>query len=106
MKLCTKSEKCNIKGYNGRVIGLLNAVFTLRQKSHEISKLPHITRLNWMGNGKPGGPEAMSYLGKFMSGEGQNVMWVQAIERAAHLIPLELSRNGIVNNRVDYHVWN
>ena len=85
---------------------MLNAVFILRGKSQEIYILAYITRLNWTGNGKPGGPEEMSYLGKFMSREGQNVVWVQAIEGVAHLIPLKPSWNWIVNNRVDYHVWN
>jgi len=48
----------------------------------------------------------MYFLGKFTGGEGQNGVWVQAIEEAAHLIPLEPSQNWIVNNRVDYHIWN
>jgi len=104
MKLHAKSKKCNIRGYNGRVIGLLNVVFILRGKSQEIYKLAHITRLNWTGNGKPGRPEGMSFLGKFTGREGQNVVWVQAIEGAAHLILLEPSRNWIVNNWVDYHI--
>jgi len=106
MKLRAESKKCNIKGYNGQVIGLLNGVFILRGKSQEIYKLAYITRLNWTGNRKPGGPQGMSFLGKFTGGEDQNVVWVQAIEEAAHLIPLEPSRNWIVNNWVDYHVWN
>jgi len=93
MKLRAESEKCNIRGYNGQVIGLLNAVFILRGKSQEIYKLAHITRLNWIGNGKPGGPEGMSFLGKFTGREGQNMVWVQAIEGPAHLIPLEPSWN-------------
>jgi len=70
MKLCAESEKCNITGYNGQVIGLLNTVFILRGKGQEIYELAHITRLNWIGNGKPGGPEGMSFLGKFTGGEG------------------------------------
>jgi len=79
INLHAKSQKCNIRSYNSRIIGLLNTVFILRRKSQEIYKLAHITRLNWTGNRKPGGPEEMSYLGKFTSGEGQNVVWVQAI---------------------------
>jgi len=106
MKLRAESEKCNIRGYNGQVIGLLNTGCILRGKSQEIYKLAHITSLNWTGNGKPGGLERMSFLGKFTAREGQNMVWVQAIEGAAHLIPLEPSRNWIGNNRVDYHVWN
>jgi len=74
IKLCIESEKCNIRRYNGQVIGLLNAVLILRGKSQKIYKLAYIMRLNWIGNRKPGRPKEMSYLGKFMSREGQNVV--------------------------------
>jgi len=89
MKLHAGSDKFRIRGYNGRVIGLLNAVFILRGKSQEIYKLACIMRLNWMGNGKPGEPEGMSCVKEYAGEEYQHVVWVQAIEGAAHLIPLE-----------------
>ena len=106
MKFHAASDKRCIRGYNGRVIGSLNAIFILKGKSQEIYKLAHITKLSWTGNGKPSGPEGMSYVVE-VTGEGyQNVVWVHVIEGAAHLIPLEPNRHWIVNNRVDYHVWN
>jgi hypothetical protein len=106
MKFRAASDKRRIRGYNGRVIGFLNAIFILKGKSQEIYKLAHVTRLSWTGNGKPSGAEGMSYVGEVTGGGCQNVVWVHAIEGAVHLIPLEPNRHWIVNNRVDYHVWN
>jgi len=48
----------------------------------------------------------MSRVEAYTGGGGQSIIWLSAIEGAIHLIPLEPERNWIVNNRVDYHVWN
>jgi len=65
-----------------------------------------VTLLQSAGNPTPHGPEGMSEVKEFLNGGGQTVVWLCAIEGAAHLVLRELERNWIVNNRVDYHVWN
>ena len=69
-------------------------------------KLAHVTLLEWVGNGIPHGPEGMSYVESPPMGQGEMVVWIRNIEGAVHLVPLELNQRWVVNNRVDYHVWN
>ena len=95
-----------LKGYQGLVMGFLNALFTLRGSNGKLYKLAHVTLLEWAGNPTPHGPEGMSGVKEFLHGGGQTVVWLRTIEGAAHLIPVEPEKNWIVNNRVDYHVWN
>ena len=95
-----------LKCFTGRVIGFLNALFTLRAVNKEVYRLTHVTLLDWVGNSTPPGREGMSYVKEFTGRGGQSVVWLRAIEGAAHLMPLEPERKWIVNNRVDYNVWN
>ena len=62
--------------------------------------------LEWVGNPIPHGPESMSYVESRPKGEGEIVVGIRNIEAAVHLVPFEPDRKWIVNNRVDYHVWN
>ena len=68
--------------------------------------MAHVTLLNWVGNPMPHGPEGMSRVEGYAGVGGQSIVWLCAIEGAVHLIPLEPEWNWIVNNHVDYHVWN
>ncbi|KAF8415030.1 hypothetical protein EV426DRAFT_579132 [Tirmania nivea] len=106
MRLRPASVTEALKDYHSRVIGFLNALFTVRGTNNELYKLGHVTLLDWMGNQTPYGSEGMFYVQEFKRGGGQTIVWLRAIEGAAHLIPLEPERKWIVNNRVDYHVWN
>ena len=101
-----KSVLARLKCFRGRVIGILNALFSLQGTNQKLYRLAHVTLLDWVGNQMPHGPEGMSYVQEFTSGGGQTVIWLSGIEGAAHLIPLEPERKWIVNNRVDYNVWN
>jgi len=102
MRLLSGWSKC----YWGRVVGFLNALFTLQGMNRESLKLAHVTLLNWAGNPTPHGPEGISRVKGYAGEGGQSIVWLSAIERAVHLIPVEPERNWIVNNHVDYHVWN
>jgi len=106
MRLRQTSVTGCLRGYHWLVAGFLNALFTLRGSNGELYKLAHVTMLEWAGNPTPHGPEGMSEVKEYLHGGGQTVVWLSAIEGAVHLIPLEPERNFIVNNRVDYHVWN
>jgi len=106
MRLCPASAGRRSKCYRGRVVGYLNALFTLLGTNRESFKLAHVTFLDWVGNPTPHGTEGMSRVEAYTGGGGQSIVWLSAIEGAVHLIPLEPERNWIVNNRVDYHVWN
>ena len=37
---------------------------------------------------------------------GDIVVWLRNIEEAVHFVPLEPEHKGVLNNQVDYHVWN
>jgi len=74
--------------------------------NRESLKLVHVTLLNWAGNPIPYGPEGMSRVEGYAGGGERSIVWLSAIEGAVHLIPVEPERNWIVNNHVDYHVWN
>jgi len=106
MRLRPTSVTGYLRGYHGLVTGFLNALFTLRGSNGELYKLAHVTLLGWAGNPTPHGPEGMSEVKEFLHRGVQTVVWLRAIEGAAHLVPREPERNWIVNNRVDYHVWN
>ena len=106
MRLCPASVSRRTKCYRGRAVGFLNALFTLLGTNQESFKLAHVTFLDWVGNPTPHGAEGMSRVEAYTGGGGQSIVWLSAIEGAVHLIPLEPERNWIVNNRVDYHVWN
>ena len=54
----------------------------------------------------PHGVEGMSRVEAYIRGGGQRIVWLSAIEGAVYLIPLEPERNWIMNNRINYHVWN
>jgi len=54
----------------------------------------------------PHGPEEMSQVKLLLHQGGQMVVWLRAIEGAAHLVLREPERYWIVNNRVDYHMLN
>jgi len=95
-----------LRRYHGLVTGFLHALFTLTGSNGELYQLVHVILLEWAGNPTPHGPEEMSEVKEFLHGGGQMVVWLCAIEGAAHLIPRELERNWTVNNRVDYHMWN
>jgi len=102
MRLLSGQSKC----YRGRAVGFLNALFTLQGMNRESLKLSHVTLLNWAGNPTPHGPEGISRVEGYAGVGGQSIVWLCAIEGAVHLIPLEPEWNWIVNNHVDYHVWN
>jgi len=94
------------KGYQGRVIGFLNTLFIAQGMDQELFNLVHVTLLSWVGNLMLQGSKGMSRVEGYAVGGEQSIVWVSAIDRAVHLIPLEPERNWIVNNYVDYHVWN
>ena len=48
----------------------------------------------------------MSYIESRPKVEGEIVVGIQNIEAAVHLVPFEQDQKWIVNNHVDYHVWN
>ena len=48
----------------------------------------------------------MSYVESPPMEQGEIVVWIGNIEGAVHLVPLEPNQRWVVNNRVDYHVWN
>jgi len=48
-------------------------------------------------------PEGMPAVEDFK--EGAKVVRLRLLEGAVHLIPIELIRKWIVNNRIDYHTW-
>jgi len=106
MRLCPASTGRQSKCYWGRVVGFLNTLFMLLGTNRESFKLAHVTLLDWVGNPMPHGAEGMSRVEAYTGGGGQSIVWLSAIEKAVHLIPLEPERNWIVNNHVDYHVWN
>jgi len=95
-----------LRGYYGLVAGFLNALFILCGSNGELYKIAHVTMLEWAGNPTPHGPEGMSEVKEYLHGGAQTVVWLSVIKGVVHLIPLEPERNFIVNNRVDYHVWN
>ena len=72
----------------------------------ELYKFAHVTLLEWVGNAIPHGPEGMSYVESPPMEQGEIVVWIRNIEGAVHLVPLELNQRWVVNNRVDYHIWN
>jgi len=51
----------------------------------------------------PHGPEKMSRVEGYAGGGRQSIVWLGV---TVHLIPLEPERNWIMNNHVEYHVWN
>ena len=106
MRLRPTSVMGCLKGYQGLVTGFLNSLFTLRGSNGKLHKLAHVALLEWAGNPTPEGPEGMSEVKDLLHGGGQTVVWLRTIEGVAHLIPVEPEPNWIVNNRVDYHVWN
>ena len=89
----------------GCIPGFLNALFILHGKG-KIYKLAHVTMLEWFGNPIPHGPEGISYIESRPKGEGEIVVGIRNIEVAVHLVSLEPDWKWIVNNHVDYHVWN
>ena len=91
--------------YRGRVPAFLNALFILHGGG-ELYKLAHVTILQCAENPIPHGLENMSYVESHSGEKGGSVVWVRNIEGAVHLVPLEPERKWVVNNRVDYHVWN
>jgi hypothetical protein len=106
MRLRPTSVTGCLRGYHGLVTGFLNTLFTLRGSNGELYKLAHVTLLEWAGNPTSHGPEGMSEVKEFLHGGGQTVVWLRAIEGVAHLVLREPESNWIVNNRVDYRVWN
>jgi len=106
MRLRPTSVTGCLRGYHGLVTGFLSALFTLRGSNGELYKLAHVTLLEWAGNPTPHGPEGMSEVTECLYAGGQTVVWLRAIERATHVVQQEPERNWIVNNTVDYHMWN
>ena len=94
-----------VLSHQGHTAPFLNALFTIR-RGGELYKLAHITLLQWVGNPIPHGPEGMSYVESPPMGQGEIVVWIRNIEGVVHLVPLELNHRWVVNNRIDYHVWN
>ena len=94
-----------IPSYQGRIPGFLNALFT-EYKGGALYKLAHVTIMSLLGNPTPHGPEGMSYVARRSSVQGEYVAWVRNIKGAVHLVPVEPDHKWVVNNRVDYYVWN
>jgi len=87
-------------------MGLLNALLTRRRSNAKLYKLAHVIQLEWAGNPMPHVPEGMSEVKEYLHGGVQTGVRLGTIVRAEHLIPVEPEGNWIVNNRVDYYVWN
>ena len=60
MRLCPTSVSRRSKCYRGRVVGFLNALFTLLGTNRESFKLAYVTFLDWVGNPTPHGAEGIS----------------------------------------------
>ena len=84
---------------------VFKCTFTIRGGG-ELYKLAHVTLLEWVGNAIPHVPEGMSYIESPPMGEGEIVVWIRIIQGAVHLVPLEPNQRWVVNNLVDYHIWN
>ena len=105
MEIPTTSVTLQVFSYEGRIPAFLNVLFSIRVGG-ELYKLAHISTVEWVGNSIPHGPDGMSYGESGPMGEGEIVIWICNIEGAVHLVPLEPDRKWVVNNRVDYHIWN
>ena len=105
MEIPTTSVTWQVFFYKGRILGFLNVLFSIHMGG-ELYKLAHVSTVEWVGDPIPHGTEGMSYVESRPMGEGDMVIWIPNIEGAVHLVPLEPDRKWIVNNRVDYHIWN
>ena len=72
----------------------------------KLYKLAHVCTMEWVKNLIPHGLEGMSYVESRPMGEGEIVIWIRKIEGAVHLVPLEPDRKWVVNNHMDYYIWN
>jgi len=64
-------------------------------------------RLLWLkGSGRPYSEEGIIHT-ELMDGEkGFHFIRIANIEGMAHLIPLDKDRLWLVNNRIDFNIWN
>jgi len=74
MRLCPTSAGRRSKYYRGRVVGFLNALFTLLGTNRESFKLAHVTLLDWVGNPTPHGAEGISRVEAYTGGGGQSIV--------------------------------
>ena len=105
MEIPTTSVTQQVFSYKGRIPAVLNALFSICVGG-ELYKLAHVSIFEWVRNSIPHGLEGMSYVECRTMGEGEMVIWIWNIEGAVHLVPLEPDQKWVVNNRVDYHMWN
>ena len=94
-----------VLSFHSCIFRFLNALFILHVED-EIYKLAHVTMLEWVGNLIPHGPEGMFYVKSCPKGEEEIVVGIRNIELVVHLVPFEPDWKCIVNNHIDYHVWN
>ena len=105
MEIPTTSVTRQVFSYKGHIPAFLNALFSILVGG-ELYKLAHVSTVEWVGNPIPHRPESMSNVESRPMGEGEMVIWIRNIEGAVHLVPLEPDRKWVVNNLVNYHIWN
>ena len=74
MRLCPASIGERLKCYQGRVVGFLNALFSLLGTNRESFKLAHGTLLDWVGNPIPYGAEEMLRVEAYIGEGGQRIV--------------------------------
>jgi len=104
MRLDLRTQNGRVESLNGRLPGVLNALFNIRRRDGALYKLAHVSLLQVIGNPTPYGLEGMSVIEEWVG--VYKVVLIRCLEGAAHLVPLEPSQFWIVNNRIDYHTWN
>ena len=89
---------------NGRMPGMLNALFKLRTHTQGVHLLAHVSLMETVGGPRPSGPEGMVRVG-FPTRNNNILVNIREVVGMAHLIALEPGERWLINNRIDFETW-
>ena len=86
---------------DSRLVERLGGLFSVRDYMDKVHKVAMVALLKVCGFSKPSGEEEMIWMEWREDDKNVCIVGIKEVEGMAHLIPLELGKVWLVNNRID-----
>jgi len=99
-------EDRGIGQLDGRMVRRLGRLFRVHENIGRIHEIALVMLLRLCGSARLWKEEGMIQVAQRADGNSMYVIRIADIERMTHLILLETEKVWLVNNRIDFRIWN
>jgi len=100
-----RCEEGNSK-LNGRTVVKLQELFRVSDGMQNVHEVAFVRLLRVKGSQRPHSEEEMIWMEWIDGKRGVHFIRISDMEGMAHLIPFEKDKVWLVNNRIDFNIWN